>query len=138
MSAGRLENLIKKDWANPSHGRFEYNWGFLPLAYHLLPGTVQYYLENMLPTDYFVAGPAGATYTYPHLHPNPERFLKLTRYYMNQCGLKSVHMTNWNDREWWQEAEIPEFRKLLEQHLPECVGYVRGMGESAFVAFHSS
>lgn len=127
-----MQNLIKKDWANPSHGRFKYNWGFLPLAYQLMPGTVQYYLENMTPSDYFVAGPTGATYTYPHLHPDPVPFLKMSQYFMHQCGLKTVHITNWNDRNWWQEAEVPGFRELLEQHLPHCVGYVRGMGESAF------
>jgi hypothetical protein len=127
-----MQNLIKNDWANSSHGRFKYNWGFLPLAYQLMPGTVQYYLENRLPTDYFVAGPAGATYTYPHLHPNPEPFLKLSRHFMHQCGLRTVHMTNWNDRDWWQEADVPGFHDLLKKNLPECIGFVRGMGESAF------
>jgi len=127
-----MQNLIKKDWANPAHGRMKYNWGFLPLAYQLMPGIVQYYLKNSLPTDYFVAGPSGAAYTYPHLHPNPEKFLKLTGHFMQQCGLRTVHITNWNDRDWWQEAEVPGFRDLLEKNIPEAIGFVRGMGESAF------
>ncbi|MGP8329627.1 MAG: GxGYxYP domain-containing protein [Methanosarcinaceae archaeon] len=125
-------DLIKKDWANPAHGSFKYNWGFLPMAYDLLPGTVQYYLENMTENDYFVAGPAGATYTYPHLHPHPEKFLRLSQDLMNKCGLTTVHITNWNDRNWWQEVDLPAFPKSLRENMPDCVGFVRGMGESAF------
>ncbi|MCK5372463.1 MAG: hypothetical protein KAQ62_28065, partial [Cyclobacteriaceae bacterium] len=83
-------------------------------------------------TDYFVAGPAGATYTYPYLHPDPSNFLQITDDYMNKCGLKTVHMTNWNDRDWWQEVEIPGFYDQLQTHLPNSIGFVRGMGESAF------
>ncbi len=127
-----VQNLINTDWANPTHGKLKYNWGFLPMAYDLMPGMVKYYFENMKPNDYFVAGPAGATYTYPHLHPQPEKFLRLSNYYMKKCGLTTVHMTNWNDRNWWQEVDLPRFPKLLRKYLPSCVGYVRGMGESAF------
>jgi hypothetical protein len=123
---------INKDWASPAHGKFKYNWGFLPLAYDLMPGTVQYYIENALPNDYFAAGPAGATYTYPHLHPNPEKFLQLSADYMDKCGLTTVHMTNWNDRDWWQELDLPDMPTLLRDNIPNAVGFVRGMGESAF------
>jgi hypothetical protein len=127
-----VQNLISTDWANPEHGSFKYNWGFLPMAYDMMPAMVQYYMENRLPNDYFVAGPAGATYTYPHLHPNPKKFLQLSNYYMQKCGLTTIHMTNWNDRDWWQEVDLPEFPKILRENLPVCVGYTRGMGESAF------
>ena len=127
-----MNDLVKTDWTDPARGNFKYNWGFLPLAYDLMPGTVKYYLENMKPTDYFVAGPAGATYTYPYLHPDPSKFLQITDDYMNKCGLKTVHMTNWNDRDWWQEVEIPGFYDQLQTHLPNSIGFVRGMGESAF------
>lgn len=127
-----MNDHVSKDWADPARGNFKYNWGFLPLAYDLMPGTVKYYLENMKPTDYFVAGPAGATYTYPYLHPNPSIFLNITDDYMKRCGLTTVHMTNWNDRDWWQEVEIPGFYDQLQTHLPNSIGFVRGMGESAF------
>ena len=127
-----VQNLINTDWANPTHGEFKYNWGFLPMAYDLMPGMVKYYFENKTSNDYFVAGPAGATYTYPHLHPQPEKFLRLSNYYMKKCGLTTVHITNWNDRDWWQEVDLPGFPKLLRKYLANCVGYVRGMGESAF------
>lgn len=127
-----MNDLVKTDWTDPARGNFKYNWGFLPLAYDLMPGTVKYYLENMKPTDYFVAGPAGATYTYPYLHPDPSKFLQITDDYMNRCGLKTAHMTNWNDRDWWQEVEIPDFYNQLQLHLPNTIGFVRGMGESAF------
>jgi hypothetical protein len=125
-------NHVNKDWSDKSHGQFKYNWGFLPLAYDLMPGTVQYYLENMKPGDYFVCGPAGATYTYPFLHPTPEKFLNLSNEYMQKCGLATIHMTNWNDRDWWQEVELPGFHDKLKRAMPGAVGFVRGMGESAF------
>ena len=127
-----MSDHVVKDWADPARGSFKYNWGFLPFAYDLMPGTVKYYMENLKPTDYFVAGPAGATYTYPYLHPDPSKFLKITDDYMNRCGLKTVHMTNWNDRDWWQEVEIPDFYNQLQRYLPNSIGFVRGMGESAF------
>ena len=127
-----MNDLVVNDWADPIHGKFKYNWGFLPLAYDLMPATVKYYLENMTPADYFVAGPAGATYTYPYLHPDPKKFLQLSDYYMTKCGLTTVHMTNWNDRDWWQEVELPKFYEVLQRELPNSIGFVRGMGESAF------
>ena len=127
-----MQSHVNKDWADPAHGSFKYNWGFLPLAYDLMPGTVQYYMENAKPTDYFVCGPAGATYTYPYRHPHPEKFLKLSNDYMKKCGLTTVHMTNWNDRDWWQEVQVPGFYDKMKQTMPEAVGFVRGMGESAF------
>ncbi len=125
-------NHVNKDWKDPAHGNFKYNWGFLPLAYDLMPGTVQYYMENLKPTDYFVCGPAGATYTYPFRHPHPEKFLQLSNQYMKKCGLTTINMTNWNDRDWWQEVELPHFYDQLKQTMPNAVGFTRGMGESAF------
>ena len=126
-----MHNLINTDWADPLHGAFKYNWGFLPLAYDLMPATVKYYMENLLQNDYFVAGPSGATYTYPHLHPDPVPFMSMSDEYMKKCGLTTVHMTNWNDRDWWQEADI-EFLPLLCETMPHAKGFLRGMGESAF------
>ncbi len=127
-----MQNHVNRDWSDPTHGNFKYNWGFLPLAYDLMPGTIQYYMENLKPTDYFVSGPSGATYTYPYRHPHPEKFLELSNDYMKKCGLTTVHMTNWNDRDWWQEVQIPGFYDKLKQTMPDAVGFVRGMGESAF------
>ena len=127
-------DLAVRDWKHPLHGKLKYNWGFLPLAYDLMPGVVDYYLKNQLETDYFVAGPAGATYTYPHLHPEPSRFLRLSQEYMRRCGLAAVHITNWDDRDWWQEVDLPGFPALLCRHMPRCQGFLRGMGESVFEA----
>jgi hypothetical protein len=127
-----VQNHINKDWISPARGKIKYSWGFLPMAYELMPSLVHYYMTNLKETDFFVAGPAGATYTYPHLHPQPEKFLRLSHYYMQKCGLNTVHMTNWNDRDWWQEVDLPNFPALLRKTLPDCAGYVRGMGESAF------
>ena len=127
-----MNDHVVNDWADPARGALKYNWGFLPLAYDLMPGTVKYYIENSQQNDYFVAGPAGATYTYPFLHPDPSKFLQLSNDYMNRCGLTTVHMTNWYDRDWWQEVELSDFHDELIANIPDAVGYVRGMGESAF------
>jgi hypothetical protein len=51
---------------------------------------------------------------------------------MQNTGLRAVHMTNWDDEHWWQEVDLPGFVKLLREELPDCLGYVRGLGESAF------
>ena len=127
-----MNDHVVNDWADPARGKIKYNWGFLPLAYDLMPGTVKYYIENCQKNDYFVAGPAGATYTYPYLHPDPSKFLQISNDYMNRCGLTTVHMTNWYDRDWWQEVVLPDFHDKLITYIPNGVGYVRGMGESAF------
>ena len=127
-----MNDHVVNDWADPARGTIKYNWGFLPLAYDLMPGTIKYYIENCQKNDYFVAGPAGATYTYPYLHPDPSKFLEISNDYMDRCGLTTVHMTNWYDRDWWQEVELPEFHDKLIENIPSAIGYVRGMGESAF------
>ncbi len=127
-----VENHVVKDWADPTRGKIKYNWGFMPLAYDFMPALVKYYFENLEPMDYFIAASSGATYTYPHLHPDPKKFLKLTNDYMKKCGITEVHMANWNDRDWWQEAVVPGFYETQCETMPDVQGFMRGMGESAF------
>ena len=119
-------------FAEEVRGQFPYTWGFLPSGYNLMPGVAQFYYDNLTENDYLVAGPSGAAYTYPHLLPKTRDFLRLTRYYMQKTALRAVHMTNWDDEHWWQEVNLPDFVKLLREELPDCLGYVRGLGESAF------
>jgi len=127
-----MDTLQLHNWASEKRGNFPLSWGFLPLLADIAPAMYSYYVKKMLPTDYMVAGPSGAGYTYPHMYPEPKQFLKYTKFYMQKCGLEIVNITNWNDYTHWQEVDLPWFNPLLFSELDNCIGYVRGMGESAF------
>lgn len=131
-STSSMLAYVTGSFSDKLRGTFPYTWGILPSAYDFMPGVAQFYYENLTENDYLVAAPTGAAYTYPHFHPDARDFLRLSRYYMDEMGLRVVHMTNWDDEHWWQEVELPRFVPLLRQELPDCIGYVRGMGESAF------
>ena len=107
-------------------------WGFLPLLADLAPAMYLYYINEMKDNDYMIAGPAGAGYTYSHMYADPRKFLRYSKFYMQKCGLEIVNITNWNDYTNWQEVDLPDFNPMLFQELDHCLGYVRGMGESAF------
>ena len=124
MQSGRLEE--------DAHGCMPYTFGFLPLAYDLMPGVARRNYAMKHENDYFAGPTSGMTYTYPHLHPKPRDFLKMTRHYMNLCDERVLYVGNWNREEWWQEVEAPGFIDMLREELPECTGFLRGMGESAF------
>jgi hypothetical protein len=131
-STSSMLGYVTGSFSDKLRGTFPYTWGILSSAYDFMPGVAQFYYENLTENDYLVAAPTGAAYTYPHFHPNARDFLRLSRYYMDKMGLRVVQMTNWDDEHWWQEVELPGFVPLLREELPECIGYVRGMGESAF------
>ena len=116
----------------PDHGSMPYTWGFLPSAVDLTPGVARYNYERRLPNDYFAAPTSGAMYTYPLLHPDPRAYLRMTRHYMQRTGLRVAYIGNWDDDSWWQEIDAPEFTEVLREEFPEALGFVRGMGESAF------
>jgi len=131
-STSSMLGYVTGSFTDKLRGTFPYTWGILPSAYDFMPGVAQFYYENLTENDYLVAAPTGAAYTYPHFHPDPRDFLRMSRYYMDKMGLRVIHMTNWDDEHWWQEVELPGFVPLLREELPDCLGYVRGMGESAF------
>jgi len=56
---------------------------------------------------------------------------------MQRCGLEMVHITNWNEYTNWQEVDLPEFNPMLFKELDNCIGYMRGMGESAFESHYN-
>jgi len=126
-----MDTLQMYNWGMEHRGTFPLSWGFLPLLADTAPAMYQYYIDHMKSCDYMVAGPSGAGYTYPHLYPDPKQFLAYTAHYMKKCGLDIVNITNWNDYTNWQEVDLPEFNPLLFKELNHCLGYVRGMGESA-------
>jgi hypothetical protein len=127
-----MENKQNHQWACAERGDFALSWGFLPLLADIAPAMYSHYINTMKPQDYMVAGPSGAGYTYPHLYPEPKQFLRYSKYYMQKCGLEIVNITNWNDYTNWQEKDVPWFNPLLFNEMDNCLGYVRGMGESAF------
>ncbi len=117
---------------DPEYGTIPYSWGILPYAWDLMPGVLRCMYEKMTRNDYFFAASAGALYTYPHLLPDPRAYLELTRHYMDKTGLNIPYFTNWDDDHWWQEVELPSFVELAREEMPDTLGFVRGMGESAF------
>ncbi|MBI2433831.1 MAG: hypothetical protein HYV26_13270 [Candidatus Hydrogenedentes bacterium] len=117
---------------DPEHGDYPYSWGILPLAVDLMPAVLEHLYASATPNDYFVAATSGALYTYPHLRPDEEDYLRFTRYYLQRAGLDTAYMANWQDEFWTQEVDLPRYIHKLRRNLPECIGFVRGMGESAF------
>ncbi|MCA9448741.1 MAG: hypothetical protein KC931_16585, partial [Candidatus Omnitrophica bacterium] len=131
-SLGSMLHFQSGRFLEPQHGLLPYSWGFLPLAYDLLPGIAQRNWEMMKPNDYFVAATCGAAYTYPYLLPDTDSYLEYTRYYQQKMDLRVAYMSNWDDDFWWQEMEVPGFYESLCEHLPDSIGFGRGMGESPF------
>lgn len=121
---------------DPEHGDFPYSFGVLPAAWDLMPGVLQYTYEQRKPNDYFVTPSSGVTYTYPYLQKDPEAYLRMSRWYMEQCDQRVAYMINWDDDQWWQEIELPEILPMLREALPECIAFLRGMGESPFERQH--
>jgi hypothetical protein len=127
-----MERLQLGNWGSENRREFPMTWGFLPLVAEIAPAMYMHYIKNMNDNDYMVAGPSGAGYTYPHMYADPRQFLKYTKFYMQKCGLEIVNITNWNDYTNWQEVDLPDFNPMLFEELNHGIGYIRGMGESAF------
>jgi hypothetical protein len=131
-SLSSMLHLQTGRFLEPDHGKIPYSWGFLPLAYDLLPGIAEYNFDLKLPNDYFAASTCGAAYAYPYLLPDTREYLRYSRHYMDKCGLRTAYMSNWDDDFWWQEMEVPGFLETMREELPDTIGFVRGMGESPF------
>ncbi len=127
-----MANQQMGNWGEDKRRKFPMTWGFLPLVADLAPAMYLYYINEMNDNDYMIAGPSGAGYTYPFMYTDPRQFLRYTKFYMQKTGLEIVNITNWNDYTNWQEVDLPDFNPLLFEELDNCIGYVRGMGESAF------
>jgi hypothetical protein len=127
-----MNRLQLGNWGPEKKRSFPVTWGFLPLLADLAPALYLHYINEMNDNDYMVAGPSGAGYTYPFMYDDPRQYLRYSKFYMQKCGLEIVHHTNWNDYTNWQDVDLPDFNQLLYEELDNCIGYVRGMGESAF------
>ncbi|MFH1741260.1 MAG: GxGYxYP domain-containing protein [bacterium] len=131
-AAWAMTNRYNGKWENPERGQFPVSWSIMPSAYHLGPGLLQYFHETRSENDCMICGPAGVGYTYPHLHPNPVPFLRMTRKAMKRCGLRVMNVDIWDPRVAYRGVHPAGFPDLLRDELPETWGFVRGMGESAF------
>jgi len=127
-----MENLQNGNWKKKKDRDFPVSWGFQPLTADVAPAVYKYYINNQKANDYMFCGPAGAGYTYTYQHPEPRNFLRYSKHYMQRCDLNIPYITNWNDYTNWQEVDVPEFNPILFKELDNAIGYVRGMGESAF------
>jgi len=127
-----MNSLQRENWMPEKKRAFPVSWGFLPLLADIAPAVYKHYIRTQQPDDYMFAGPAGAGYTYSYMHPDPPAFLRYSKFYMERCGLNMAYITNWNDYTNWQEVDVPSFNDILFKELDNCIGYVRGMGESAF------
>lgn len=117
---------------DPEHGQLPFAYGFLPIAFDLMPGVAACNFERKTDNDYFLAPSSGAMYTYPYLMPHARGYLKASQRYMDLCGQKVAYMVNWDDDYWWQEMDLPGFLPMLREEMPACIGFLRGQGESAF------
>jgi hypothetical protein len=127
-----MNSLQQGNWMPEKKREFPVSWGFLPLLADIAPAVYKHYIATQQPSDYMFCGPAGAGYTYTYMHPDPHAFLRYSKSYMERCGLNIPYITNWNDYTNWQEVDVPSFNAILFKELDNCIGYVRGMGESAF------
>ncbi len=127
-----MNTLQYGNWKPEKKREFPVSWGFLPLLADIAPAVYKHYITTQQPNDYMFCGPSGAGYTYTHIHPDPKSFLRYSKSYMERCDLKVPYITNWNDYTNWQEVDVPSFNPTLLKELDNCIGYVRGMGESAF------
>ena len=131
-AAWAMTNMYNDKWPNPERGLFPMNWSIMTSVYHLGPGLLEYYHETRTDDDYLICGPSGIAYTYPHLHPDPIPFLRMTREAMKRVGLRVMNLDAWNRNLAWRGVHPRRFFDLLRVELPEALGFVRGMGESAF------
>ncbi len=127
-----MNSLQRGNWKPEKKHEFPISWGFQPLMADIAPAVYKHYIKTQQPNDYMFCGPAGAGYTYTYLHPDPHAFLRYSKFYMERTSLNIPYITNWNDYTNWQEVDVPSFNPILFKELDNCIGYVRGMGESAF------
>ena len=131
-AAWAMTNRLDGKWANPERGNIPMNWGFMPSVYHLGPGLLKYYQETRTDNDYLIAGPCGVGYTYPHLHPDPTPFLRMTREAMDRLGMNVANVGTWDPRLAYHGVNPFEFFDHMRRELPDTIGFVRGLGESVW------
>ncbi len=119
-------------WEQPERGKIPMNWGFMTTLHHLGPGLLEYYQNTRTDMDYFIAGPSGLAYTYPHLHPNPKPFLRMTREAMKTLGLRVANTVTWDPRLAHHGVTPSATHELLRDEIPEALGFVRGHAESVW------
>jgi hypothetical protein len=84
--------LQGRDWLSNLRGSIPFGWELQPLLYDLAPGMLQYYYETATYKDDFAAAASGIGYCHPEEFPSDrlDTYLKETKYYMQQSGLKTI------------------------------------------------
>jgi len=131
-AAWAMTNRYNAKWLDPERGQFPMSWSLMPSVYHLGPGLLEYYHETRTDNDCLICGPSGVLYTYPHRHPDPMPFLRMTRKAMNRCATNVMNVNAWNLPIAYRGVHPNAFFDLMRKELPDALGFVRGMGESAF------
>ncbi len=66
------------NWRRPERGRVPFNWEVQPLLAEMAPALLGMYYETISPADCLIAGPSGAGYIIPPLHPALKTYLRET------------------------------------------------------------
>ncbi|MBC7327733.1 hypothetical protein H5T87_06425 [bacterium] len=106
--------FLRRYWDDPEKGRFPLTWTVGPTVYDLIPDIMDYYYSHATEKDYFVCA-FGAGYAFMDLYGEMfenreeiwERFLQLTREYMEKMGLDSL----------WTHHEGERFFKIYSKKL---------------------
>ena len=131
-AAWAMTNQLDEKWSQPERGKIPMNWGFMPSLYQLGPGLLEYYETTRSDNDYFIAGPSGIGYTYPHMHKNPASFLTMTRTAMKRLDMRVANIVSWNPHLSFKGVTPAAFHHSMREALPDALGFVRGLGASVW------
>ena len=136
-----LENFHSGVFVHKKRPSLPINWEVQMLAYHLAPGILQYYLENIPPNGYPLASVSGAGYTYPNLHPDPVSYFKLTEQYMQLTGLHYIYsgISDPYRAHYWRDldSDVERIAELYRKHVPSAKGVIRHYGGGGLLETHS-
>ncbi|MBN1351510.1 hypothetical protein JXJ21_19005 [candidate division KSB1 bacterium] len=127
-----MQNLQSDNWLHPNRGEMPFGWGFLPSLWFMAPGILEYYYSTKKSGDYFISPSSGAGYTYSHMLPNSELYLKESWELMQHTAQICGNMVNWNTYEWWREVENDPAIEREQKLLAGAPGLVCGLGGSPY------
>lgn len=90
------QHKMRSLWDDPQRGQTPLNWSISPLLLDAGPEIYNYFQASQTNNDLFVAGPSGASYTYPGAWPAEDlpAFTKQTGRYMRRLGLDVIYTLN--------------------------------------------
>jgi putative glycoside hydrolase with GxGYxYP motif/GxGYxY motif-containing protein len=82
--------LRTRHWDDRARGSIPMGISISPWLAVLEPRIYRYYVRTIKPSDVLIAGPSGAGYIYPQLHPDLGGYLAQSRRIMGLAGLRPV------------------------------------------------